>query len=278
MTGKVKPVNIVRTETNLSESTSDLLVIEEPLEIRVGYGPEENRQQHCLSVTMRTPGDDEHLCLGFLFTEGVISSTNEVLSAKYCRNVTEQDGGNNVMRVELKPVINYNPADYNRNFYTNSSCGVCGKASIEQVQVACQPITGNFEVNRELISQLPGKLLTLQDVFKHTGGVHACGFFNRDGELLVHKEDVGRHNALDKLIGVLLIQENLPAAEGVLMLSGRISFELVQKAIRAGIPVIAAVGAPTSLAVELANNFGVTLIGFVKDSGFNIYSHEERIK
>jgi FdhD protein len=277
MADKVKPVNIVRTESGDSSTTSDLLVVEEPLEIRVGYGPEKERLQHSLTVTMRTPGDDEHLCLGFLFTEGVITSKDQVLSAKYCSNITVNDGGNNVMRVELKPEVAYNPANYNRNFYTNSSCGVCGKASIEQVQVNCGPVSGHVKVNRDLVSTLPGMLLNSQDVFKHTGGVHACGLFNPQGQLMVQKEDVGRHNALDKLVGTLLLADQLPDVGNILMLSGRISFELVQKAVKAGIAVIAAVGAPSSLAVELANEFGVTLIGFLKESGFNTYTHTERI-
>lgn len=277
MSEKVKPVNILRSEERGSESATDLLVIEEPLEIRVGYGPENNRQQHALTVTMRTPGDDEHLSLGFLFTEAIISSTSQVLSAKYCRNVTQEDGGNNVMRVELKPKVKYNPADYTRNFYTNSSCGVCGKASIEQVQVECVPIHNEQHIKKALISKLPGKLLEAQDVFKHTGGVHACGLFDQQGKLKVHKEDVGRHNALDKLIGLLLINNNLPADEAILMLSGRISFELVQKAVKAGIAIIAAVGAPSSLAVELAEKLGVTLIGFIKEDRFNVYTNTQRI-
>lgn len=277
MTEKVKPVNIIRANSKGNSATSDLLVVEEPLEIRVGYGSEKNRQQHSLSVTMRTPGDDEHLCLGFLFSEGVISSKENILSAKYCQNVTISDGGNNVMRVELQPDILYNPTRHNRNFYINSSCGVCGKASIEQVQVDCNPINSDLKVARDIVSALPDKLLASQDVFKHTGGVHACGLFNRQGELLMHKEDVGRHNALDKLIGTLLLSDSLPATGNILMLSGRISFELVQKAVKAGIGVVAAVGAPSSLAVDLANEFGVTLIGFLKESGFNTYTHPDRI-
>ena len=277
MSEKVKSVKIVRSEGEVDESTSDLLVVEEPLEIRIGYGAQDKRLQHSLTVTMRTPGDDEHLCLGLLYTEGIITSMHQVMSAKYCQNVTLEDGGNNVMRVELKPEINYNPVSFSRNFYTSSSCGVCGKASIEQVQVDCQAVESALHIKKELIARLPKKLLTLQDVFKHTGGVHACGLFDPRGNLLLHKEDVGRHNALDKLVGAMLIKKELPAGDKILMLSGRISFELVQKAIKAGIPIVLAVGAPSSLAVELANEFAVTLVGFVKESGFNIYTHPERI-
>lgn len=277
MSKRVKPVNIVRSEQQRSENTSDLLVVEEPLEIRVGYGPENDRHQHSLAVTMRTPGDDEHLSLGFLFTEGIVHSANQVLSAKYCSNVNIEDGGNNVMRVELVPEVKYNPAHYKRNFYTTSSCGVCGKASIEQVQVNCTPVQTDLRISKQLIAKLPDILLQGQDIFKHTGGVHACGLIDPMGNLPIHKEDVGRHNALDKLIGAMLLNNQLPLSEYVLMLSGRISFELVQKSVRAGVPIIAAVGAPTSLAVELANEFGVTLIGFLKESGFNIYTSKNRI-
>lgn len=277
MSEKVKAVRIVRLGAEKLSSANDLLVVEEPLEIRVGYGSSTNRQQDTLTVTMRTPGDDEHLCLGFLFTEGIINSVNEVLSAKYCSNITEGDGGNNVMRVELIPEKGFNPADFKRNFYTTSSCGVCGKASIDHLRGNCEPLIKKTKVSKHLFNSLPNILLAQQDVFKHTGGVHACGLFDLEGQLIIHKEDVGRHNALDKLIGSLLISNSIPLTEKILLLSGRISFELVQKAILAGIEIVAAVGAPSSLATELADEFGVTLIGFVKEEGFNIYTSSERI-
>lgn len=277
MADKVRHTEIIKSSSSASAKSKDLLVVEEPIEIRVGYGDEDNRQQDTLSITMRTPGDDEHLCLGFLYVEGIISHASEVLSAKYCQNVTEEDGGDNVMRVELAPSVEYSSSRHKRNFYTNSSCGVCGKASIEHVQVDCIPVTGDFRFSRDLILRLPEKLLAAQDVFKHTGGVHACGLFDLQGNLVLHKEDVGRHNALDKLIGSQFVSGSLPASEHILLLSGRISFELVQKSVRAGIAVIAAVGAPSSLAVELAEQFGVTLIGFVREIGFNIYTNHHRV-
>lgn len=277
MPDRVKPIKIFKRGTNDSSPTSDLLVVEEPLEIRIGYGPDDARLQHTLTITMRTPGDDEHLCLGFMYNEAVINKADQVLSAKYCSNVTDADGGENIMRVELRPDIDYNPKSFKRNFYTNSSCGVCGKASIEQVEFECSPIESTLEVSEETILKLPSSLLSSQDIFKHTGGVHACGLYTGSGELIAHKEDVGRHNALDKLIGAMLLANKLPANKMILMLSGRISFELVQKAIVAGIPIIVAVGAPSSLAVDLAQQFGVTMIGFIKESGFNIYSNEQRI-
>ena len=275
---RVNPVKIKRYANNQHVSEPDLVVVEEPLEIRVGYGPESQRLQATITVTMRTPGDDEHLCLGFLFSEGIIESTAQVLSAKYCRNVVEEDGGNNVMRIELTPATDFNPRDVQRNFYTNSSCGVCGKASIDHVKQLCKPVTMlPIEVSRQVITRLPATLEGTQDVFKHTGGLHACGLFTADGSLLLHKEDVGRHNALDKLIGNLLVNQELPANDKVLMLSGRISFELVQKAVKAGIPMVAAVGAPSSLSVALAKEYGVTLVGFIKSQGFNVYTGFTRV-
>ena len=278
MTNKINPVKINRVLGNKNTQEKDLVVVEEPLEIRVGYGDEGARQQATITVTMRTPGDDEHLCLGFLFSEGIIESINQVLSAKYCKNITKEDGGDNVMRVELSPEINFDINAFQRNFYTNSSCGVCGKASIDHVKQICAPVKQtNFKVSGKTIFKLPAILEATQDVFKHTGGLHACGLFDDQANLHLHKEDVGRHNALDKLLGSLFISNNLPLRNKILMLSGRISFELVQKGIKAGIPIITAIGAPSSLSIKLAEEYGVTLIGFLKDQGFNIYAGFERI-
>lgn len=279
MAERVDPVNIKRVLGENSTQERDLLVVEEPLEIRIGYGTESAREQVTITVTMRTPGDDEHLCLGFIYSEGMISSAKDVLSVKYCTNVGEEDGGENVMRVELSSEIAFNPNEFQRNFYTNSSCGVCGKASIDHVKQICEPVTDTgLKISRKTIYNLTKVLEAAQDVFKHTGGLHACGLFDASGALIIHKEDVGRHNALDKLIGSLLVAGDLPARDTILMLSGRISFELVQKAVKAGIPIIAAVGAPSSLAVALAEEYGVTLVGFLKDKGFNVYSGFDRIK
>ena len=278
MTERVNPVGIKRVSGDSHSHVNDLVVVEEPLEIRVGYGQENQRLQATITVTMRTPGDDEHLCLGFLFSEGIISSADQVLSAKYCRNIAEEDGGDNVMRVELVPNMDFKPNDHLRNFYSTSSCGVCGKASIDHVRQTCQPISDKeYSISKEAILGLPAILEETQDIFKHTGGLHACGLFDAQGKLLLHKEDVGRHNALDKLVGSLVISNQLPLEQKVLMLSGRISFELVQKAVKAGIGIIAAVGAPSSLSVALAKEYGVTLLGFLKGKGFNIYTGSERI-
>ena len=278
MTERINPVVIKRVLGDIHSDENDLVVVEEPLEIRIGYGPEKQRKQISITVTMRTPGDDEHLCLGFLFSEGIINSASEVLSAKYCKNITEKDGGDNVMRVELATDVDFNPKDHLRNFYANSSCGVCGKASIDHVKQTCQSISNTkYSISKKAVLNLSNILKDSQDIFKHTGGLHACGLFNTDGKLLLHKEDVGRHNALDKLVGSLVISNQLPVQERVLMLSGRISFELVQKAIKAGIVIIVAVGAPLSLSIDLAEEYGVTLLGFLKSEGFNIYTGADRI-
>lgn len=268
----------MRVGVGQSEQLPDLVVTEEPLEIRIGHGPEEDRKQFSLSVTMRTPGNDEALCLGFLFTEAVIDSMDQVLSVKYCEDLGRTEGMENLMRVELKPSVEISDEQFKRNFYTTSSCGVCGKASIDSIKVDCAPLKQtSVELNKEVLFALPDKLRQAQEVFKHTGGLHASALFTTVGELLIYQEDVGRHNALDKLIGMRLIEGRNNFEQLILVLSGRISFELVQKALRAGISVIAAVGAPSSLAIELAKEFGMTLIGFLKADRFNVYSGREEL-
>lgn len=274
----VHTVNIEKVGRESSKSTPDLIVTEEPLEIRLGYGPQDQREQMTLAVTMRTPSHDEELCIGFLFTEGIINSIDDTLSVKYCDDLGTVDNHENVMRVELAPEVSIDPEQFNRNFYTTSSCGVCGKAAIEAINVVCEPLKNDqITVDQELIFDLPSKLREAQEVFKHTGGLHASAIFDQEGNLLAHREDVGRHNALDKLIGHFLKQDKETLTSSILLLSGRISFELVQKAVRAGIPIIAAVGAPSSLAVDLAKDFGVTLIGFLGEKKFNIYNGKQRV-
>ncbi|KYG72908.1 formate dehydrogenase accessory sulfurtransferase FdhD [Roseivirga echinicomitans] len=274
----VQAVEIVRIGPNAPETKPDLVVSEEPLEIRLGHGPVDNRQQFSLSVTMRTPGNDEALCLGFLYTEGIINAMDEVISVKYCEDLGRNEGTENLMRVELKPFVEIDNEQFKRNFYTTSSCGVCGKASIDAIKVSCEALSSTpIQMGKEVLFSLPDRLRASQNVFKHTGGLHAAGLFDVHGELIVHHEDVGRHNALDKLIGSGLIKGSLPFSNSILVLSGRISFELVQKALRAGIQIIAAVGAPSSLAVNLAEEFGMTLVGFLKTDRFNIYTGKERV-
>lgn len=274
----VQAVEILRVGFDSNELTPDLVVSEEPLEIRIGHGLEGDRKQFSLSVTMRTPGNDEALCVGFIFTEGIINSFDEVLSVKYCEDLGRKEGMENLMRVELEPSVKIDSEQFKRNFYTTSSCGVCGKSSIDSIKVTCQPI-GNEEmlVAKKLLFAMPDKLRDAQKVFEHTGGLHACGLFDLEGNLIAHNEDVGRHNALDKLLGSMLMKHSDDAQKSVLMLSGRICFELVQKALRAGIQIIAAVGAPSSLAINLADEFGITLIGFLKNERFNIYTGKQRV-
>lgn len=275
MSTPVKPVEITRVGKAGSEKLPDLVVTEEPLEIRVGHGPEYDRKQFSLSVTMRTPGNDEALCMGFLFSEGIINSVEEVVSVKPCEDQGRQENPENLLRAELHPDVTLDEEQFKRNFYTTSSCGVCGKASIDALKVTCQALAAVPELSEEVIFKLPDELRKAQQVFKHTGGLHASALFDLEGSLLAYQEDVGRHNALDKLIGLMLMKGSNDFSNQLLMLSGRISFELVQKALRAGIPVVAAIGAPSSLAVELASQFGMTLIGFLKADRFNVYSGKE---
>lgn len=278
MTTPIRPVQILRVGAGKTERLPDLVVTEEPLEIRVGHGAEDDRKQFSLSVTMRTPGNDEALCVGFLYTEAVIDSMDQVVTVKYCEDLGRSEGMENLMRVELKPGIEISDEQFKRNFYTTSSCGVCGKASIDSIKVDCAPLKmKGIELDKEMLFALPDKLRQAQQVFKHTGGLHASALFDVQGNLISYQEDVGRHNALDKLIGSRLMEGNNNFEQMILVLSGRISFELVQKALRAGIATIAAVGAPSSLAVELAEEFGMTLIGFLKADRFNVYSGREEL-
>lgn len=276
MTMGVKHVNVTKVSNSGVEQKPDLLAIEEPLEIRIGFGVMD-RQQKSLSVTMRTPGHDFELAVGFLFTEGIIQHIDQVESVKYCEDVGKQEEKGNVVRVELKPEVSIDFEKLQRHFYTSSSCGVCGKSSIESVKVACQQLGNGFFIFASLIHELPNKLRNSQTVFEYTGGLHAVGLFNQAGELILLREDVGRHNALDKAIGAMVLKKQVPLSDYVLLVSGRASFELVQKAAIAGIPVLVAVGAPSSLAVQLANDVGMTLLGFVRDNRFNIYAGENRV-
>lgn len=277
MNTSVQQVKLIKVGEAASEQ-SDLLAVEEPLEIRLGYGPVDDRQQKAISVTMRTPGHDFELALGFLFTEGIIHYYDSIDSIHYCRDLGRQQDKENVVRVELKAAIQPDLQRLQRNFYTSSSCGVCGKASIEAIETICPRLTGQpCRVAAEAIHQAPEALLKAQLVFQYTGGLHAAGLFDSEGALLLWREDVGRHNALDKLIGACLTARQLPLQNSFVLLSGRLSFELVQKALMAGIPILAAVGAPSHLAVNLARDFGMTLMGFVREQRFNIYSGAHRI-
>lgn len=245
----------------------DFVAVEEPLEIRLRYTASNAIIEKPLSVTMRTPGQDSDLATGFLFTEGIIKSAAEILRVHSGLPVPE-----NQVVVELKPGVVPSLGSAERNFYTTSSCGVCGKSSIDAVRVNCKPISSSLQLGTACIQSLPGKLREAQSAFERTGGLHASGLFDAEGRLLLVREDVGRHNALDKLIGAGLMNEELDFNSCVLCLSGRISFELVQKAAVAGMAVIVAIGAPSSLAIRLASEVGISLCGFVRDDRFNVYA------
>jgi FdhD protein len=266
----VTPIQITRYEAAGKAQADDLLVTEEPLEIRLGHGPMEDRREVRLSVTMRTPGHDEELTLGFLYTEGIISSRADVVAVKQCENVKAEEKGN-VVRAELRPELAIDPKRWQRNFYTTSSCGVCGKSSIEAVEVNCRPLPPFGPVDEAVIITLPEKMRNAQTVFRDTGGIHAAALFDRKGTLLILREDIGRHNAVDKLIGAMYMN-NIEPDDKILLVSGRAGFELVQKCAVAGISLMAAVGAPSSLSVELARRTGVTLLGFLRHEQFNSYT------
>lgn len=258
------------------QKAADLLAVEEPLEIRLGFHANGNLAHRPISITMRTPGHDAELAAGFLFTEGIISRADQITEIKHCGK-PDSPGFQNTIRVDL---IGNTPVDLRkleRHFYTTSSCGVCGKSSIEALETGARKVQSSFKFPAALISALPETLRAAQSVFERTGGLHASALFDAAGNLLIAREDVGRHNALDKVIGAKFLAGEIPPANSLLLVSGRASFELAQKAVMAGIPILAAVGSPSSLAVELAKEFNLTLLGFVRDGRFNIYCGAERI-
>lgn len=251
---------------------TDTVVVEEPLEIRVNGRP--------VTVTMRTPGSDFELAQGFLLTEGVIGQRADIATVRYCAGASP-DGANsyNVLDVALRPDVPAPAVDVTRNFFTTSSCGVCGKASLDAVRLASRHACGNdpCTVSAAALSAMPPRLRSAQKVFAATGGLHGAALFRADGDLLAVREDVGRHNAVDKAIGWALESGRVPLGATVLLVSGRASFELTQKSVMAGIPVLAAVSAPSSLAVDLATQSGLTLVAFLRGKSMNIYSRPDRI-
>ncbi len=269
------PKTIIKVNPTGIHQANDLLATEEPLEIRLSFTDGDQRMQKSISITMRTPGNDFELAAGFLFTEGIISKAGDIQSIKHCNGLHE-----NVVKVELKEDVPVDIGKLQRNFYTTSSCGVCGKSSLEALKTVCRQLADrkdDFCIAAEVIYSLPAALRAHQNVFDCTGGLHACGLFDAAGKLLLTREDVGRHNALDKLIGALLNQTVIKPESSLLLLSGRASFELIQKAYMAGIQWVAAVGAPSSLAVQMADEFGITLVGFLRGQSFNIYTGAQRI-
>jgi FdhD protein len=270
----------------------DAVAVEEPLEIQLVYGAADDRRLKSISITMRTPGNDAELAAGFLMTEGVVRDATHIVSigapsaAKTAlpskvdaRQVALPNSlRSQVVRVELSPEVEVSMSTLERNFYTTSSCGVCGKASLLALRTLCPlPQRDNFMIRSEVLSTLPQQLQPVQAAFKETGGLHAASLFTSAGELHSIREDVGRHNAVDKLLGEAFLQDNVPLRNHLLLLSGRASFELLQKAVMAGIPMVAAIGAPSSLAIEVAREFSITLVGFLRPESFNIYSAPERI-
>lgn len=265
---KLTPENLLATD--------DFLAVEEPLEIKIVYGPKENRISKTISITMRTPGEDRELALGFLFTEGIINKAAHILDTE---STIPSFLNQNTIEIQLSDDANPDIHRLDRHFYTTSSCGVCGKTSIDALKTIRMPeLKADFPViDRNVILSLPSLLTQLQSVFEKTGGIHASAIFDQSGKPLLLKEDVGRHNALDKIAGAALQQGLLPLSEQILLVSGRASFELVQKAAMIGVPLMAAVGAPSSLAAELAEEAGITLVGFLNGKRFNIYTHPGRI-
>ncbi|HXF56835.1 MAG TPA: formate dehydrogenase accessory sulfurtransferase FdhD [Actinomycetota bacterium] len=249
----------------------DRVAAEEPMEVRVA-GP--GQEPVSVAVTMRTPGNDFELAVGFLFTEGVLASGEDVASVAYC-DLPPEEQHYNVVTVRLRRP--FDPVPLTRHFYASSSCGVCGKASLDRVRVRCAAVAPGPTVPASVVTALPRTLREAQRLFEQTGGLHAAGLFDLRGKLLALREDVGRHNAVDKLVGSALLRGELPLAERILMVSGRVGFEIVQKAAVAGVPIVCAVSAPSSLALEAARELGMTVVGFVRGSGLNVYTHPERV-
>jgi FdhD protein len=279
-----------------AQLVADTLAVEEPLEIQLAYGPDGNRHVKSISVTMRTPGYDFELAAGFLMTEGVVRDPEDITNIFYVagRSVaadTAPAGASkedtlvlpyqperNIVRVELAPGVSVSLANLERNFYTTSSCGICGKASLLALRTVCPPRAENhLRIAASLLYMLPERLRATQEVFETTGGLHASGIFDKEGELYSVREDVGRHNAVDKLLGAAFMADRIPLRDRLLFLSGRASFELLQKALMAGIPMVVCVGAPSSLAVQVAKEFDITLVGFLRGERFNVYQGAERI-
>jgi FdhD protein len=267
----VSGVQVVAFDANGPHRRPDRLVTEEPMEIRVG-GP---RQEPVpFAVAMRTPGSDFELAAGLCLTEGLLSGPDDLDGIAYCLG-PEREQMFNVVTVRLRALVPESLRD--RRYLSNSSCGICGKAALEEIEVRCAPVGEGPTVAASVLGSLPDQLARHQRVFDQTGGLHAAARFAADGTLRQTREDIGRHNALDKLVGNALLERQLPLASDILLVSGRLSFELVQKAAVAGIPVLCAVSAPSSLAVAAAEQLGQTVVGFLRDGRFNVYAHPERV-
>jgi FdhD protein len=258
--------NVHRFENERLREAADELAIEEPLEIRV--------RGRSISVTMRTPGNDDELATGFLLTEGLISTRTDILRIEVC----DQNEDDNVLNVLLAPDVRVDFDRLTRHVFASSSCGLCGKATIEAVRGVFAPIESDFQVDAETVLKLPRIMRDQQATFEKTGGLHAAALFDELGKLLVLREDVGRHNAVDKVLGHTLMNGQVPLDRHILLVSGRSSFEIMQKALAARVPIVAAVSAPSSLAAEFAQENGQTLIGFLRERRMNVYSHPQRVR
>ena len=270
MEAGTKNIELLRFEKGIVLPVNDTVSVEEPLEIQIVAGDNSSRTTSPISITMRTPGNDNELAIGFLFTEGVVHKPGDIMDSEI---ISE-----NVIKVNLNPLLKVEAQSLTRNFYTTSSCGVCGKGSIDAISVSCKKVDSKITVNSSTVKSLANSLFNSQQNFQSTGGLHASALFDREGNLKLLREDVGRHNALDKVIGNQFLQGKISLYDSILLVSGRASFELVQKATIAGIPIMVAIGAPSSLAIDLAQEKGVTLIGFLKSDRFNIYTHQNRIE
>lgn len=265
-------INIVAIRGESGHIRPDILATEEPLEIRV-HGP--GQEATSLTVTMRTPGNDFDLAVGLLFNEGLLNDRSSLKTVCYCANVASEEQRYNVVTVELNK--HFTNVFRERTFFSSSACGVCGTTTIEDLATKASRIKSDMTVNKDTILALPDLMFKKQKIFKQTGGLHGAGIFDTAGRLEIVREDIGRHNALDKIVGHYFMNGQLPLSEKILALSGRIGFELVQKAAMAAIPIIVAVSAPSSLAVQTAQSLGITLVGFARKGNANIYSHPERV-
>ncbi|GJL69906.1 MAG: sulfurtransferase FdhD [Nitrospirales bacterium] len=265
------------------QARADRLAIEEPLEIRLEYWADGLPQWKSISITMRTPGHDSELAAGFLFTEGIITEWNDIKQIRPCGPIVEGQHFQNIVRVKLHSTVSVKTATMDRNFYTTSSCGICGKTSIEALKIN-NPFGQNIKiltspsVTQNMLFCLPERMAAQQQLFKQTGGCHASALFDEEGALLCLREDVGRHNALDKVLGWALMNNHLPLHRHVVLVSGRASFELMQKSSMGGIPFVAAVGAPSTLAVQMAQDFNMTLVGFLDHQRMTVYHDFGRIQ
>ena len=274
--GSKTKVRVRVVEDGSTRVRPDTLATEEPMELRLISGG----VRQTVAVTMRTPGADFELAAGFLYGEGIVSSPDDIKKISYCVDAdVDAEQRYNIVNVELRGDRSYDLRPLERHFYTTSACGVCGKASLEQLELrGCPVIPAGPEIEAETIYSLPKKLRESQGLFEATGGLHAAALFDAEGELVALREDVGRHNATDKLVGRALLEGRLPLSDHIVMVSGRSSFEIMQKCLAAGVPIVCAISAPSSLAVDVARRFDMTLVGFLRGNRFNVYSGSERIR